>query len=427
MKVWLITLGEPVPMGAEVTARLHRTGMAASYLARQGHNVVWWSSAFDHFKKKFIVDNDTTVCIEKNLNVVLFKGCGYNNNISLRRFFDQNLIAKKLATALRTSIENPDIIICAVPPVELAAACVKYGAENNIPTLLDLRDMWPDIFIDHAPKGVRWAARLLLFPLFRQARKTFSGASAIIGITERFVDWGISKTGRVRTSWDASFPFAYNTVPPAEAALSLADEFWNKKGISVRDDVFRICFFGTLSRQFDIPTAIKASKMMREKGIKAQFVICGDGDKFMEFKRLSQGNPDMIFPGWVDAAAIYSLMRRSSIGFAPLPDRYDYLATINNKSVEYLSAGLPIISCPVEGTLFDFLEKNKCGLSFTYGNASELVNIIAGLMKNPIKLKQMSANALKAFEENFTAENVHHSLMRHLELVVKEFHSDSHT
>ena len=55
------------------------------------------------------------------------------------------------------------------------------------------------------------------------------------------------------------------------------------------------------------------------------------------------------FPGWVDAAKIFVLMRRSAVGLDPLPDRYDFLATINNKAIEYMSAGLPVISSPDRG------------------------------------------------------------------------------
>lgn len=422
MEIWLITIGEPVPLSGNQNARLIRTGQFAFWASSRA-KITWWTSAFDHVNRKFVVEKDSDIRINANLQIRLFKGCGYNSNISLKRFIDQNLLAKKMLWNMREDAHKPDIIVCSVPPVELAAAAVKYGNENSIPVLLDLRDMWPDIFIDHAPASLRGVARLVLAPLFRQAKKAFLGASALIGITEEFVDWGVSKAGRARNSWDASFSFAYNTTPPAAPNAAQASAFWDKHGVRAGDGEFRICFIGTLNHQFDIPTVIKASGILRERGVKAQFVICGDGAKLADFKRLAEGNPDILFPGWVDAAAIYLLMRRSSIGLAPLPDRYDFLATINNKSVEYLSAGLPIISCPAKGTLFRFLAENKCGCSVKYGDATGLADIIADLVKAPAALSQMSANAAKAFENNFTAENVNSKMMRHLQLVTREFNA----
>lgn len=420
MNIWLVTIGEPVPLLEMQSARLHRTGQFALW-ASSRVNITWWTSAFDHFKKAFVVSNDSDIRIKDSLKIRIFKGCGYRNNISLKRFIDQNLLAKKIFKEMRLSADKPDVIVCALPPVELAAAAVRYGTENNIPVLLDLRDMWPDIFVDHSPTLLRKIARLALSPLFSQAKKVFRGATAIIGITEEFVDWGILKAGRARTPWDASFSFAYNTVPPAASRIAVAEGHWDNLGVRSDDGVFRICFFGTLGRQFDIPTAIKASNILRKKGMRVQFVLCGDGDKIDDFKRLAEGNPNILFPGWVDAAAIYALMRRSSAGLAPLPDRYDYLATINNKSVEYLSAGLPILSCPTKGTLFKFLSDNQCGCSFSYGDAEGLAATVAALLKSEEKLKRMAVNAAAAFESNFTAENVNAKMIRHLELIVKEF------
>lgn len=420
MEIWLITIGEPVPISGNLSARLIRTGQFAFWASSQA-KITWWTSAFDHVNRKFVVEKDSDILINANLQIRLLKGCGYTSNISLKRYIDQNILAGKLLRRMRAEAHKPDIIVCSVPPVELAAAAVKYGNENGIPVLLDLRDMWPDIFIDHAPAPFRGVARLVLTPLFRQAERVFRDASALIGITEEFVDWGVSKTGRVRNTWDASFPFAYSTVPPAESSAAQAGAFWDNNGVRAGDGALRICFIGTLNRQFDIPTVIKASGMLRERGIIARFVVCGDGHKLADFKRLAEGNPDILFPGWVDAAAIHVLMCRSSAGLAPLPDRYDFLSTINNKSVEYLSAGLPIISCPDKGTLSVFLGKNKCGRSFRYGDAAGLADIIAELSAAPEKRRQMSANAAQAFKENFLADNVNSRIMRHLQLVINEF------
>jgi len=59
MRVWLLTIGEPVPLGAGARDRLHRTGAFARYLVSRGHQVVWWTSAFDHFRKQHLSGEDT--------------------------------------------------------------------------------------------------------------------------------------------------------------------------------------------------------------------------------------------------------------------------------------------------------------------------------------------------------------------------------
>jgi glycosyltransferase involved in cell wall biosynthesis len=402
-------------------ARLHRTGQFALWVGEHA-TTSWWTSSFDHFRKKFLVAGDKVVRVGDNLVLRAFKGCGYHSNLSLARLKDQRLLAKKMYAAMKQEGSHPDIILCSLPPVEIASAAVKYGREVGIPVVLDLRDMWPDIFVDHAPSALRPAVRLILKPMFREAEKLFSRADALIGITDEFLGWGLGKAGRERSSWDTVIPFAYNSVPPAEGIVDAAASAWDKLGIGEKHP-FRVCFFGSLSRQFDIPTVIKASDILRARKIAVQFVICGDGDCLRKFRKIAEGNPDIVFPGWVDAAAIYTLMRRSSAGIAPLPDRYDYLSTINNKSVEYLSASLPIISCPSRGALARFLAERKCGVSFDYGRPELLAELIQGLTRSPGRLAQMSHNAKKAFEDNFVAEKVNAAMLAHLERIVAEYKS----
>ncbi len=52
MHVWLMTVGEPLPV-LSGNSRLWRTGMVAQELVRRGHSVVWWTSRVDHFRKEF--------------------------------------------------------------------------------------------------------------------------------------------------------------------------------------------------------------------------------------------------------------------------------------------------------------------------------------------------------------------------------------
>ncbi len=51
MRVWLLTVGEPLPTDGG-SDRVWRTGFLARALADRGHEVVWWSSAFDPFRHR---------------------------------------------------------------------------------------------------------------------------------------------------------------------------------------------------------------------------------------------------------------------------------------------------------------------------------------------------------------------------------------
>jgi glycosyltransferase involved in cell wall biosynthesis len=112
-------------------------------------------------------------------------------------------------------------------------------------------------------------------------------------------------------------------------------------------------------------------------------------------------------------------MRRSDAGLDPLPDRYDFLATVNNKAVEYLSAGLPIISSPRRGVLYDLLTGEACGLSYPAGSTDELVGILDHLQADALALARMADRARALFDRSFAADTVHAQMTAYLAEVVE--------
>ena len=50
MHIWLIQIGEPLPLGNRT--RLMRTGLLAEQFLARGHTVLWWASAFEHHRPR---------------------------------------------------------------------------------------------------------------------------------------------------------------------------------------------------------------------------------------------------------------------------------------------------------------------------------------------------------------------------------------
>ena len=420
MQIWLVTVGEPVPVAEGARDRLHRTGYFAHFLADHGHQVAWWTSTFDHFRKQHWFDDDHLLTINDRLQIRLLHGCGYRSNVSLARLRDHRRIARTFAALARQEENPPDIIVAALPTIELCWESVRYGRERGVPVVLDMRDMWPDIFVDAVPKPARPAARFLLWPLFRQARAACAGATAIIGITEAFVDWGVRRGNRIRGPMDRAFPMGYVAAAPPADKLLAAERRWDELGIRAdrRDPV--ACFIGTIGRQLDLGAVVAAARQLHESGCPLRFVLCGTGDRLEQYKQAAADLPSVLFPGWIDAAAIHVLMRHSTIGLDPLPDRYDFLATINNKAIEYLSAGLPIVSSPDKGVLADLLAREQCGISYGYGDVAGLADCLSRLCRDRERLELLAENARRVFQERFVAEKVYGQMLNHLEALVDD-------
>lgn len=420
MKIWLLTIGEPVPINNGAKDRLYRTGYLTHYLAEHGHDVLWWTSTFDHFRKVHLFNRDTKILLSERIEIRLLHGCGYASNLSLRRILDHRRLASKFATSSRI-LPPPDIILCSFPTIELSLAAVTYGKLHKVPVVLDMRDMWPDIFVDHVPKPLRKLAALAAIPAFREAQNACKGATAITGITEEFVEWGLRKARRAKRLFDRSFPMGYLSKPPPAEEVAQAESYWNDCGMPNSDDAFMACFFGTLGRQLDLETIIRAAHKVRGAGKRIRFVLCGTGDRLDYFRNLAAQSPNIVFPGWVDAAQIHALMRRSLVGLDPLPERYDFLATINNKAIEYLSAGLPILSSPDRGVLSDLINKHQCGMSYPYGDADALAGILIRLYEDRLALQRLAKNAFRLFNTSFVAEKIYADMMEHL-IAIAETH-----
>jgi len=415
MRIWLITVGEPLPIDGK-NDRLHRAGILAGILQKQGNNVVWWTSTVDHVRKKQRFKTDKFVRLSSNLRLVCLYSILYRKNISFRRIINHIGIARKFRM-LSKQEEKPDIILCSFPTIELSAEAIRYGCTLTVPVVLDVRDLWPDLFLDSTPKSLRPLARVALAPMFRTARKAFRGASAITGVTAEFVEWGIRRAGRLRGPSDSVFPMGYSSTIPTKQEIATAEKFWSKHNVGNENQEFIVCFFGTFGRQFDLNTVIEAARKLDDTETCIRFVLCGSGDNLNKYKHLAKGCKNILFPGWVGQPEIWTLMRMASVGLAPYISTNNFMLNIANKPIEYMSAGLPVVSSS-KGALEKLLSTHGCGITCQYGDADALAAILHDLHENRQRLQKLSDNALALFKDRFMAEKVYGEMSHYLERIV---------
>lgn len=416
MRTWLITLGEPLPLPGHHN-RPHRTGLLARSLQTRDHEVIWWTSTFDHASKRQLADRDTDVKVGANFRLKLLRSPGYPRNVSLRRLHDHRVMGRRF-TEMTLSEAPPDVILCSFPALELAAAATAYGRERGVPVVLDIRDLWPDAMVRLAPRWGRWAARLMLEPLYRLARSCCAHATAIAGITPEFVDWGLRMARRTATRYDRAFTFGYSAVRPPEDALDEATRLWAERGITKKSNEFIACFFGAFGRQFELETVIEAARSLAmERGFR--FVLCGSGDRLSHYRELARDLPNVVFPGWVGEAEIWTLLRIASAGLAPYYSTPDFTASIPNKPAEYMSAGLPVVSS-LAGSLEVLLQANDCGVTYANGDVQGLVGALRALRADEGYHERLSKNALRLYSERFVADAVYGEMAEYLEEVAAQ-------
>lgn len=415
MYIWLVTIGEPVPTTVTSENRLHRTGTLAHYLSGLGHRVVWWTSAFDHSSKKHIANEHSSIRLKPGLEINLIRGCGYQRNISLSRIRDHKQVAKVFAEWSKRAPTPPDIIIAAFPDIGLAAECVKYARLHSVPVLLDIRDLWPDIFAGVVPKILKTFVKLAVHGMNNAAIRALQGATGIIGISDGYLDWALRKAKLERRVTDIVLPLGYTRRIIRQDDIVKAEIDLRTAGVS--PDKFICWFVGVFGKTYDLRPVIEAAKRMWASGDESvQFVLSGTGDQENLWRRLAKGLPNVVFTGWVNAARIEWLGRVSKIGLAAYVENAPQ--GLPNKVFEYLAFGLPVVSS-LKGETAVLLESERCGYSYAAENSDSLLEILLHLKAHEGERIAAGTRAKALFDREYSTDVIYPKLLNHLEMLAR--------
>jgi glycosyltransferase involved in cell wall biosynthesis len=410
--IWLIKVAEPTPVDGK-DVHLLRAGILSKKLAERGHNVTWWHSTVNHQNKTHRFAKHTLIKASPNLHILFLHSTLYKKSVSIMRVVSQYGMARAFKNLAALHMP-PDLIVCCLPPLELCWQAVNYGMRHKVPVIIDVQDLWPDAFMKFAPDVLKPAWRLLLTPWYNLVRKACANANAITAITDEFLDWALRYANRDKTPLDKSFPFGYDDTTPDGDAVSAAEKRWESLGICKNPHDFISCFIGFMGRHYELEVVIEAAHKLQHDRPGFKFVLCGTGDNLEKYKQLAAGCSNVIFPGWINEAEIWTLMRKSSVGLAPYKKTATLIKNLTNKPVEYMSAGLPVISS-LGGVLETTLSTYGCGITYVPGDTDRLVNILKDLCDNPEIRESMSINARKLFQDKFSADKVYGEMIEYIE------------
>jgi glycosyltransferase involved in cell wall biosynthesis len=417
MRIWLITIGEPWPTDGE-NPRLLRTGVMAQQYARAGDEVVWFNGTFDHYQKAHRYECDTTIITEPRLTLVGLYGRPYHRNVSLARILHHRDVRAAFCRQARR-LPKPDVIVVSMPPLELSLAAVRYGQAHGVPVVVDIRDLWPDIWLEVAPKPFQGAARLALQPYYRMLRISVDLSSALTGVSDHAVEWGLAHATRPRHALDGVLPLAYEPPVLAPQAVAEAERFWSERGIEGRPDRLTLCYFGNISRRYEFDTVFDAAEQLPEAWRdKILFVLCGQGERDSELRKRAARCASIVMPGWIDAAQIEVLKQRSQIGLLPYPSSDDYVRLMPNKVFDYLTGGLPILTC-LRGATGELIEREGCGWMYENNAPDTLARILVELAQDPVRVRRAAQESMRV-ARLFSAAEVYGKFRERLGALVAE-------
>lgn len=399
LKIWLLKAGEPLPFKSNDV--LLRTGRLAMELRARNHDVTWWTSAWDH-RNKVWVEGPESEILPNGLRLVKLRGLGYSKNISLKRFRDHRKIAARFKE-LAPTMSPPDVIIASLPPYDSAFEAVEYGNSIGVPVIVDLRDEWPDLFLDRVPSFLRPLGRTILNKEFQLATSAIKGATALTSMMNGMLNWGLAKAKRNRSPNDRIFFLGADKAKPITEAPS-------KKLMALKAKVSTsvvVTYVGTFGIYADPRYLLSAARELPN----VEFVFAGTGPLLSEMQSQAADLKNVTFTGWLGKDEMRELMQLTHFGVCP---NTSYREALPNKALSFFAESKPVI-CFLQGEIERIIRDENIGACFGPSDSSALVKYLKNFDVKCESYISMTQRVQKIFGELFDAAKIYSEFADYVE------------
>ncbi|WP_048649308.1 glycosyltransferase [Nitratireductor soli] len=402
MKIWIVRDLEPLRTDPG-KPRLLRAGMLSMTLAARGHQTTWFTSTFNHYSRQHRVAGRQK--LDKNLTVEVLAALGYSHNISLRRLLHNHLFARAFLRKAAVQKDLPDVIVADLPTTDAASAAVAFGKRNGIPTVLSIRDLWPDFFANFAPLPLRAAVRIGVWPLDRQARFACANADSLIGISKVYLNWGQQKGRRSQTDLDRIFPLGFRRQDEApgheiEAAM-------RRLGVPVGKHI--VAFVGSWGATYDL-ALIRDVACLLAKRDDIVFVLAGNASECPELERDFRALPNVILPGWLGPDEVAALLSNAQVGLLPYAEHAPQ--GLPNKVFEYMAYGVYQLAT-LAGELKALYAETAAGRSIAGATPETLAEAVETVLADQ-DIAMARRQRMATFAADFDARKIYAEMADHI-------------
>lgn len=341
------------PFESKIEARGTRNIELSNLLISNEYDVTFITSDFSHqFKKNYSIHEMNEKLDNEKYKTVILQVAPYFTNLSIKRMKTHISFAYQLYKFLNKNMKDGDTLITSSIPPELTLAVYLLKRKQNITTILDVRDIWPDAF----PLKNNLVGILFSFYCNTIYKLTLRSFDKISYVAHSFDSW-VSKY--TTNNSKVFIPLGYD-----------ADR-WNSIKYEQTSNKIKLVYIGNISYQFDIRLIVD----FVNKNEKFEFHIIGDGDTFKELKNISETERN-IFYGRCKPEKVVELVKLKDIAILPISE--NSTAHMPNKLFDYLGAGIPILSLGQNDSSL-FIEENNIGWvsSFDLENIKTTLNSIS--------------------------------------------------
>jgi len=361
----------------------HRSYMVCNAFAKEGHNVVYWISNIDH-RSKNQRKSQQKLILENGVKVKILESTEYSEHISIKRiFFEMNYIRKFCKLALLE--ENlPDLILIGEPALFISFYFAKFTKQYRIPFIIDMIDLWPELFKITLPKQLRKFEKLLFFPFYQKRNWFIRKAVGILSVSDAYLEIAknINKSGFYkRIYWGVNLESFKKVIPVDTGFAKKQDEFW-------------LIYAGTLGDNYDTNGIIECAELLENSKSNYRLFIAGDGNlkEFVIDSIKKNKLKKTVFLGRVSPLYLINFYKNCDVALSTYADGSTVSMPI--KAFDYFAAGLPMLNS-LGYDLHDLIEKKNLGYNYTAGNHKELFTKIELLETNRNMLADMKKNCLQ--------------------------------
>jgi len=294
-------------------------------------------------------------------------------------------------------LSRPKVIIVISPPLQLVVLALAAGKIWNVPVLLVIKDIVPDVAISLGmlknQRVIRSAKKLELFCYLHADHISVIGQGFMENLLSKQVP---KKKISIIPDWtdtDLIYP------------MDRMSRFRKKHNIS--PDTFVVLYGGNMSFKQGLDNVILAAEQIQDL-TNVQFVLIGQGaareSLFKLAKQLNLSNvsflpfePEEMFPDMLAAADVLLLNQRANVSDSVLPCKF----------LNYMAAGCPVVAAVNgESETATYLKKACCGRRVPPEQPSALAKEVRRLYEDKALRIRLGENGRRFAEENFGRNKV---------------------
>lgn len=332
----------------------------ARELIARGYSVRIFTSSVIHNTDVNMCGKDDGLFKEVEVDGLVYtyiKSGGYKGN-GLKRIKNMLSFAGNVKKIWkRYKSENPDVIYTSSPDLFTAWSAQKLARKHKIPTVTEIRDLWPLSIVEY--KGFS-NSNPAIKVLYGMEKKLYKRTDALVftmpGGAEYVKDRGLEKVVPKEKIFNVN-----NGVDLKEQEYQRVNCVLDDADL--QDNAFKVIYAGSVRTANSVDLLIKATALLKDRQ-DIKFLIYGDGGDKAELEKYcaENGLDKVVFKGRVDKKYIPYICSRANVNFISVKQTGVSRYGVSwNKLFDYMAAGKPIISNVKVN--YDLIEEYGCGIS----------------------------------------------------------------